>query len=41
MKNETDVKKTEDWDKNFWVAVGVAFLEGLLRTAFGLPTRRY
>jgi hypothetical protein len=41
MNNATDMKKTEAWNDNFWVAIGVAFLEGLLRTAFGLPTRRY
>ena len=41
MKNELDTNKTQAWKENFWVAIGVAFLEGLLRTAFGLPTRRY
>jgi len=44
MKNETavtDTNKNLTEFQNFCVRVTVAFLEGFVRTALGLPARRY
>jgi hypothetical protein len=44
MENETVMTETKTnltWWENFWVRLFVAFLEGAVRTAMGLPARRY